>query len=59
MMQEQHVCSLMSEHPSPAHCALEVYAEFREIYAAQDDTVSHVAKDVEQIKKRLDLVDAE
>jgi diadenosine tetraphosphate (Ap4A) HIT family hydrolase len=60
MMQEQRVCCLMSEHPSPpAHCALEVYAEFRELYAAQDDAVSHIAKDVGLIKKRLDLVDAE
>jgi hypothetical protein len=49
----------MSEHPSPpAHCALEVYAEFRELYATQDDE-SRIAKDVGLIKKRLDLVEAE
>jgi hypothetical protein len=35
------------------------FAGFMKLYAAQDDTVSHIAKGVGLIKKRLDLVDGE
>jgi hypothetical protein len=34
------------------------FAGFMKLYSAQEDAVSRIAKDVELIKKRLDLVDA-
>ena len=34
------------------------FAGFMKLYPAQEDGVSRIAKDVEHIKKRLDLVDA-
>ena len=34
------------------------FAGFMKLYSAQEDAVSRIAKDVEQIKKRLDLADA-
>jgi hypothetical protein len=34
------------------------FAGFMKLYSAQEDSVSRIAKDAEQIKKRLDLVDA-
>lgn len=34
------------------------FAGFMKLYSAQEETVSRIARDVELIKKRLDLVDA-
>ncbi|MGO9172476.1 MAG: hypothetical protein ACLP7P_10995 [Rhodomicrobium sp.] len=34
------------------------FAGFMKLYTAQEDAVSRIARDVELIKKRLDLVDA-
>jgi len=34
------------------------FAGFMKLYSAQEDAVSRIAKDVEQIKKRLDLAEA-
>ncbi len=34
------------------------FAGFMKLYTAQEDAVSRIARDVEPIKKRLDLVDA-
>jgi hypothetical protein len=34
------------------------FTGFMKLYSAQEDAVSRIAKDVELIKKRLDLVDA-
>lgn len=34
------------------------FSGFMKLYAAQEDAVSQIAKDVEHIKKRLDLVEA-
>jgi hypothetical protein len=34
------------------------FAGFMKLYSAQEDSVSRIAKDLEHIKKRLDLVEA-
>lgn len=34
------------------------FARFMKLYSAQEETVSRIAKDLELIKKRLDLIDA-
>ncbi len=34
------------------------FAGFMKLYSAQEDSVSRIARDVELIKKRLDLIDA-